>query len=118
MVWPAADRVIFATIRKFFSPLKLLRTFGLSLAYDNHRGRRMGNTQIDQDLLAALYARGFDFLGGDLNGEIAEIKGDMIIKLVHPPGEELKFVVTLPGGEQMIFSVDRRQIVKLADHQQ
>ena len=73
----------------------------------------MGNTQIDQDLLAAFYALGFDFLGGDLNGEIAEIKGDMIIKLVHPPGEELKFVVTLPGGEQMIFSVDRRQIVKL-----
>jgi hypothetical protein len=33
-------------------------------------------TQIDQDLLAALYALGFDFLGGDLNGEIAEIKGD------------------------------------------
>ena len=76
-------------------------------------------TEIDQDLLAALYALGFNFLGGDLfGGEIAEIKGDMIIKLVHPPGEELKFVVTLPGGEQMIFSVDRRQIVKLADHQQ
>jgi len=76
-------------------------------------------TQIDQDLLAALYALGFNFLGGDLfSGEIAEIKGDMIIKLVHPPGEELKFVVTLPGGEQMIFSVDRHQIVNLADHQQ
>jgi hypothetical protein len=76
-------------------------------------------TQIDQDLLAALYALGFDFLGGDsFSGEIAEIKGDMIIKLVHPPGEELKFVVTLPGGEQMIFSVDRHQIVNLADHQQ
>jgi hypothetical protein len=75
-------------------------------------------TQIDQDLLASLYALGFNFLGGDLfNGEIAEIKGDMIIKLVHPLGEELKFVVTLPGGEQMIFSVDRHQIVNLADHQ-
>jgi hypothetical protein len=42
----------------------------------------------------------------------------MIIKLVHPPGEELKFIVTLPGGQKMIFSVDRRQIVNLADHQQ
>ena len=65
----------------------------------------MGNTQSDQDLLAALYLLGFNFLGGD-SGEIAEIKGDMIIKLVHPLGEELKFVVTLPGREQMIFSVD------------
>ena len=75
-------------------------------------------TQIDQDLLTSLHALGFNFLGGDLfSGEIAEIKGDMIIKLVHPPGEELKFVVTLPGGQKMIFSVDRRQIVKLADHQ-
>ena len=46
-------------------------------------------TEIDQDLLAALYALGFNFSNGDLSsGEIAEIKGDMIIKLVHPPGEE------------------------------
>jgi hypothetical protein len=75
--------------------------------------------QIDQNLFATLYLLGFNFLGGDLfSGEIAEIKGDMIIKLVHPPGEELKFVVTLPGGEQMIFSVDRHQIVSLADRRQ
>ena len=74
--------------------------------------------QIDQTLFATLYLLGFNFLGSDLfSGEIAEIKGDMIIKLVHPPGEELKFVVTLPGGEQMIFSVDRHQIINLADHQ-
>ena len=70
MVWPAADRVIFATIRKFFSPLKLLRTFGLSLAYDNDRGRRMGNTQIDQNLSAALYMLGFNFSGGDLSSGV------------------------------------------------
>ena len=74
----------------------------------------MGNTQIDQDLFAALYLLGFNFLGGD-SGEIAEIKGDMTIKLVHPPGEELKFVVELPGEKQMIFSVDRHQIVSLAE---
>jgi hypothetical protein len=45
MVWSAADRVIFATVRKSFFAPKLLRTFSvsLSLAYDNH-GRRMGNT--------------------------------------------------------------------------
>ena len=59
---------------------------------------------------------GFKLLGGDLlSGEIAEIKGDMTIKLVHPPGAELKFVVELPGKKQMIFSVDRHQIVNLAE---
>ena len=32
--------------------------------------------QIDQDLYAALYLLGFNFLGGDVvSGEIAEIKG-------------------------------------------
>ena len=42
--------------------------------------------QIDQDLYDALYVLGFNFLDGDLvSGEIAEIKGDMTIKLVHPP---------------------------------
>ena len=76
----------------------------------------MGNTQIDQNLSAALYLLGFNFLGGDLfGGEIAEIKGDMTIRLVHPPGEELKFVVELPGDKQMTFSVDRSQIVTLAE---
>ena len=65
---------------------------------------------------ATLYLLGFNFLGGDLfSGEIAGIKGDMTIKLVHPPGEELKFVVELPGEKQMIFSVDRDQIVNLAE---
>ena len=78
-------------------PAKLLRTFSvsLSLAYDNHVGRRMGSTQIDQNLSAALYMLGFNFLDGD-SGEIAEIKGNMTIKLVHQSGEELKFVVELP----------------------
>jgi len=74
-------------------------------------------THIDQDLSAALYMLGFSLLRGDLSsGEIAEIKGDMTIKLVHPPGEELKFVVELPGEKRMIFSVDRDQIVNLAEH--
>ena len=41
---------------------------------------------------------GFNFLGDDLCGEIAEIKGDMTIKLVHQPGEELKFVVRMVVG--------------------
>ena len=47
-------------------------------------------THIDQDLSAALYLLGFNFLGGDFfSAEIAEIKGDMTIKLVYRPGEEL-----------------------------
>ena len=72
--------------------------------------------QIDQNLYAALYVLGFNFLGNDLfSAEIAEIKGDMTIKLVHPPGEELKFVVELPGEKQMIFSVDQHQIINLAE---
>jgi hypothetical protein len=75
----------------------------------------MDNTQIDQDLSAALYLLGFSLLRGDL-GEIAEIKGDMTIKLVHPPGEELRFVVELPGEKQMTFNVDRHQIDSLAEH--
>jgi hypothetical protein len=76
----------------------------------------MDNAQIDQELRAALYLLGFNFLGGDVfRGEIAEIKGDMTIKLVNPPGEELKFVVELPGNKQMTFSVDRHQIVTLAE---
>jgi len=75
--------------------------------------------QIDQDLCAALYVLGFNSLDGDLSsGEIAEIKGEMTIKLVHPPGEELKFVVELAGDKQLIFSVDRHQIVDLAERWQ
>jgi hypothetical protein len=47
----------------------------------------MDNTQIDQNLSAALYLLGFNFWGDDLcSEEIAEIKGNMTIKLVHPPG--------------------------------
>jgi len=75
--------------------------------------------QIDQNLFATLYLLGFNLLGGDLlSGEIAEIKGDMTIKVVHPPGEELKFVVELPGKKQMTFSVDRYQIDSLAERWQ
>jgi hypothetical protein len=76
----------------------------------------MDNTQIDQDLSAALYLLGFSLLRGDV-GEIAEIKGDMTIKLVHPPGEELRFVVELPDEKQMTFNVDRHQIDSFADAQ-
>ena len=88
--------------------------FAVLLALRQPRGDM---THIDQDLSAALYLLGFSLLRGDL-GEIAEIKGEMTIKLVHPPGEELKFVVELPGDKQLIFSVDRHQIVDLAERWQ
>ena len=71
-------------------------------------------THIDQELSAALYLLGFSLWRGDL-GEIAEIKGEMTITLVNPSGEELKFVVELPGEKQMTFIVDRHQIVNLAE---
>jgi hypothetical protein len=102
----------------FLSPRNRCVLFdSLSLAYDN-RGRPMDDAQIDQELRAALYLLGFNFLGGDLfSGEIAEIKGDMTIKLVHPRGEELKFVVELPDDKQMTFRVDRSQIVTLSEWQ-
>jgi hypothetical protein len=61
----------------------------------------MDSAQIDEELRAALYLLGFNFLDGDpLSGKIAEIKGAMTIKLVHPPGEELKFVGSSAGGMQ------------------
>ena len=73
-------------------------------------------THIDQDLSAALYLLGFSLLRSDLvSGEIAKIKGEMTIKLVHPPDEELKFVVELPDEKQMIFTVDPHQIVDLTE---
>jgi hypothetical protein len=99
----------------FFSPETAAHFFDFPVTCLRQPGLPMCNTQIDQELRAALYLLGFNFLGGDfLSGEIAEIKGNMTIKLVHPPGEELKFVVELPGDKQMTFSVDRSQIVTLA----
>jgi len=57
-------------------------------------------TQIDQNLLAALYVLGFNFLGGDLfSGEIAEIKGDMTVKLVHPTRRGVKIRRRVAGWE-------------------
>ena len=92
MIW--SDRAIFATVGKsFFAPETAAYFFGFAVTcfttttgrpYDNHGATMM---QIDQDLFATLYVLGFNFLGGDLfSGEIAEIKGDMTIKLVHPLG--------------------------------
>ena len=116
MIW--SDRVIFATVRKSFFATKTLRTFSvsLSLAYNNHGGDEWATRKSIKLYWLRSTCWGFNFLGSDLlSGEIAEIKGDMTIKLVHPPGEELKFVVELPGEKQMTFSVDRYQIDSLAE---
>ena len=104
--------MIFTTVRKSFFPETAAQFFDFPVTCLRQPGLPMCNTQIDQELRAALYLLGFNFLGGDLfSGEIAEIRGDMTVKLVHSPGEELKFVVELPGDKQMTFSVDRHQIV-------
>ena len=82
----AIIRVIFA--KSFSLPETAAYFFGFAVTCSQPRATVM---QTDQDLYAALYVLGFNFLDGDLfSGEIAEIKGDMTIKLVHPPGEELK----------------------------
>jgi hypothetical protein len=48
----------------------------------------------DRDLLAALDKLGFDIT----DDKIAEIKGDMTIRLLRPFDTLLKFVVELPGA--------------------
>ena len=115
-----AISVIFATVRKSFWPPETAAyffRFRCHLFYNNHGATMMATMmQMDQNLSAALYMLGFKLLDGDLlSGEIDAIKGDMTITLVQPPGEELKFVVELPGEKQMIFSVDQHQIVNLAE---
>src|SRR5262249_12516910 len=87
--------------------------FAVSLALRQPRGRR-DMTHIYQDLSAALDRLGFS-LCVVYRAVLAEIEVVVIITLGHPPCEELKFVVELPGDKQMTFSVDRHQIVDLAE---
>src|SRR5262249_22819816 len=62
MVWPAADRVIFATVRRsFFAP----ETFSvpLSLAYDNHGGPTNGQHTNRSKFICCALRAGLQFLG-------------------------------------------------------
>src|SRR5215813_12388503 len=64
MVSPAADRVIFATVRKSFFATETLRTFSvsLSLAYDNHGGTN-GQHANRSKFICCAPAAGLQFLG-------------------------------------------------------
>ena len=59
--------------------------------------------KLNEDLLAALYMLGFNISGS----EVAEIKGEMSIKVLRPCSSELKlnFVLTLPSHQEIVFTV-------------
>jgi hypothetical protein len=59
--------------------------------------------KLNEDLLAALYILGFNIYGG-----VAEIKGEMSIKvLVHASREpKLNFVFTVPSHQEIVFTVE------------
>ena len=61
-------------------------------------------------MLAALDKLGFDIT----DDKIAEIKGDMTIRLLRPFDSLLKFVVELPDKE-MIFDLDEHTQVKIIE---
>jgi hypothetical protein len=67
--------------------------------------------KLDRDLLAALYKLGFD----STDDKIAEIKGDMTIRLLRPFDSLLKFVVELPDGKKMIFDLDEHTQVEIIE---
>src|SRR6516165_9894619 len=114
MFWPCETRT--STCRSFATISSgLYRFLAIAVLLDVKDIPQVGPLQwgwISYALPAGLQFLGWRSL---FSGEIAGIKGDMTIKLVHPPGEELKFVVELPGEKQMAFSVDRYQIVNLAE---
>jgi hypothetical protein len=58
--------------------------------------------KLDRDLLAAL-------------DKLANIKGDMTIRLLRPFDGLLKFVVELPGGQEMIFDLDEQTRVEIIE---
>ena len=62
--------------------------------------------KLDRDLLAALDKLGFDIT----DDKIAEIKGDMTIRLLRSFDGLLKFVVELPDVEDGARHVGRSQV--------
>ena len=70
--------------------------------------------KLNENLLAALYMLGFNIYGG----EVAEIKGEMSIKVLRPCSSELKlnFVLTLPSHQEIVFTVDDAEIIATAAH--
>jgi hypothetical protein len=70
----------------------------------------------NEDLLAALCMLGFNIF----DGEVAEIKGEMSIKVLRPGSSEpkLNFVLTLPSHQGIVFTVADADIIATAAHPQ
>jgi hypothetical protein len=64
--------------------------------------------KLNEDLLAALYMLGFN-----VDGEVAEIKGEMSIRVLRPCSSELKlnFVLTLPSQQEIVFTAEDADII-------
>jgi hypothetical protein len=70
--------------------------------------------KLNEDLLPALYMLGFNIYGG----EVAEINGEMIIKVLRRCSSELKlnFVLTLPSHQEIVFTVEDADVIATAAH--
>jgi hypothetical protein len=66
--------------------------------------------KLSEDFLAALYMLGFKIYDG---GEVAEMKGEMSIKVLRPCSSELKlnFVLTLPSHQEIVFTIEDANII-------
>ena len=51
-------------------------------------------------------------------GEVAEIRGEMSIKVLRPCSSELKlnFVLTLPSHQEIVFTVEDADVIATAAH--
>jgi hypothetical protein len=68
--------------------------------------------KLDENLIAALHMLGF----GIRDDEVAEIKGEMRIRLLRPAGSSaLQFVIWLPDGKEIIFSLGGETIIELSE---
>jgi hypothetical protein len=68
--------------------------------------------KLSEDFLAVLYMLGFNIYGG----EVAEMKGEMSIKVLRPRSSELKlnFVLTLPSHQVIVFIIEDTDIIATA----
>src|SRR5215471_8343967 len=65
--------------------------------------------KLSEDFLATLCMLGFNIYGG----EVAEMKGEISIKVLRPCSSELKFnfVLTLPSHQVIVFTLEDADII-------
>jgi hypothetical protein len=66
--------------------------------------------KLSEDFLAVLHMLGFNIYGG----EVAEMKGEMSIKVLRPCSSELNFVLTLPSHQEIVFTIEDADIIATA----